>query len=91
MKAGKCEYQFVEVMACPAGFIFVIFFYFPFFKKFLALVGCYVSMFPYIIGCLNGGGQIKPRKGQSGKELIQNLEGVYLKEVTFISFLLFLL
>mgnify|MGYP007109650805 FL=1 len=48
-------------------------------------------MFPYIIGCLNGGGQIKPRKGQSGKELIQNLEGVYLKEVTFISVPLFLL
>ncbi|KAH7366262.1 hypothetical protein KP509_18G070200 [Ceratopteris richardii] len=50
MKTGKCEYQFVEIMACPSG-------------------------------CLNGGGQIKPRKGQSGKELIQNLETVYLKEV----------
>lgn len=50
VKAGKCEYQFVEVMACPSG-------------------------------CLNGGGQIKPRKGQSGKDLIQNLESVYLKEV----------
>lgn len=50
MKAGKCEYQFVEVMACPSG-------------------------------CLNGGGQIKPKKGQSGKDLIQNLETIYLNEV----------
>lgn len=32
-------------------------------------------------GCLNGGGQIKPRKGQTGKELIQQLEGTYLNEV----------
>ncbi|BBN09827.1 cytosolic iron-sulfur assembly component 3 [Marchantia polymorpha subsp. ruderalis] len=50
IKTGKFEYDFVEVMACPAG-------------------------------CLNGGGQIKPKKEQSAKELIQNLESVYLKEV----------
>ncbi|MCO5547603.1 hypothetical protein L7F22_001054 [Adiantum nelumboides] len=50
MKAGKCDYQFVEIMACPSG-------------------------------CLNGGGQIKPKKGQSGKDLIQSLETTYLSEV----------
>jgi len=32
-------------------------------------------------GCLNGGGQIKPKKGQTAKELIQQLEGAYLNEV----------
>jgi iron only hydrogenase large subunit-like protein len=36
-----------------------------------------------MIGCLNGGGQIKPKRGQSGKELIQNLESIYLQEVIF--------
>ncbi|GAQ90605.1 ferredoxin hydrogenase [Klebsormidium nitens] len=51
IKQGKCEYQFVEIMACPAG-------------------------------CLNGGGQIKPRKGQTAKDLIQHLEAAYLHEVT---------
>ncbi|KAJ7532221.1 hypothetical protein O6H91_14G078000 [Diphasiastrum complanatum] len=50
IKAGKCEYHFVEIMACPAG-------------------------------CLNGGGQIKPKKGQSVKDLIQTLESLYLKEM----------
>lgn len=50
IKQGKCEYQFVEIMACPAG-------------------------------CLNGGGQIKPRKGQTAKDLIQHLEAAYLHEV----------
>ncbi|GLJ22068.1 hypothetical protein SUGI_0413640 [Cryptomeria japonica] len=50
IKAGKCEYHFVEVMACPAG-------------------------------CLNGGGQIKPKKGQSMKDLIQSLERSYLQEI----------
>ncbi|CAM8929839.1 unnamed protein product [Rhodiola kirilowii] len=28
-------------------------------------------------GCLNGGGQIKPKRSQSGKELLQSLEAVY--------------
>ncbi|KAI5077738.1 hypothetical protein GOP47_0007562 [Adiantum capillus-veneris] len=50
VKSGKCQYQFVEIMACPSG-------------------------------CLNGGGQIKPKKGQSGKDLIQSLETAYLNEV----------
>uniref|UniRef100_A0A7N0ZWM7 Iron hydrogenase small subunit domain-containing protein n=1 Tax=Kalanchoe fedtschenkoi TaxID=63787 RepID=A0A7N0ZWM7_KALFE len=32
-------------------------------------------------GCLNGGGQIKPKRGQSGKELLQSLEAVYTDNV----------
>eukprot|EP00850_Spirogloea_muscicola_P003801 SM000015S01301 [mRNA] locus=s15:1147765:1152150:+ [translate_table: standard] len=50
LKSGRCEYDFVEVMACPGG-------------------------------CLNGGGQIKPRKGQSAKNVLQQLETAYLQEV----------
>ena len=50
IKARKCGYHFMEIMACPSG-------------------------------CLNGGGQIKPKKGQTAKELIQQLEGTYLNEV----------
>ncbi|PON90260.1 Iron hydrogenase, subset [Trema orientale] len=33
------------------------------------------------VGCLNGGGQIKPKPGQSGKDLIQLLETVYMENV----------
>jgi len=54
IKMGKCEYHYIEVMACPSG-------------------------------CLNGGGQIKPVKGQSPKDLIQQLEGVYMQEVSISS------
>ncbi|KAK8576066.1 hypothetical protein V6N12_063713 [Hibiscus sabdariffa] len=50
VKTGKCDYQYVEVMACPSG-------------------------------CLNGGGQIKPKAGQSPKELIKSLETVYMEDV----------
>lgn len=50
IKIGKCDYDFLEIMACPSG-------------------------------CLNGGGQIKPRAGQSAKDLIQHLESVYMKDV----------
>ncbi|CAN6470652.1 unnamed protein product [Victoria cruziana] len=50
IKMRKCEYHFVEVMACPSG-------------------------------CLNGGGQIKPNKGQSAKEVVQLLEDLYIKDV----------
>ncbi|XP_039053716.1 protein NAR1-like isoform X2 [Hibiscus syriacus] len=50
VKMRKCDYQFVEVMACPSG-------------------------------CLNGGGQIKPKPGQSPKELIKSLEAVYMEKV----------
>lgn len=50
VKMRKCDYQFVEVMACPSG-------------------------------CLNGGGQIKPKPGQSPKELIKTLETIYLENV----------
>ncbi|XP_039070320.1 protein NAR1-like [Hibiscus syriacus] len=50
VKTRKCDYQYVEVMACPSG-------------------------------CLNGGGQIKPKPGQSPKELIKSLETVYMENV----------
>lgn len=50
IKIGKCDYQFLEVMACPSG-------------------------------CLNGGGQIKPKPGQSGKDLIQSLEAKYIENI----------
>ncbi|KAK9268170.1 hypothetical protein L1049_010612 [Liquidambar formosana] len=50
IKIGKCDYHFLEVMACPSG-------------------------------CLNGGGQLKPKPGQSGKDLIQSLESVYMENV----------
>lgn len=50
IKTGKCDYHFLEIMACPSG-------------------------------CLNGGGQIKPKPGQSAKDLIQHLENVYMENV----------
>ncbi|KNA06034.1 hypothetical protein SOVF_184760 [Spinacia oleracea] len=50
IKTGKCDYDFLEIMACPSG-------------------------------CLNGGGQIKPKPGQSAKDLIQHLESVYMENV----------
>ncbi|XP_021744539.1 protein NAR1-like [Chenopodium quinoa] len=50
IKTGKCDYDYLEIMACPSG-------------------------------CLNGGGQIKPKPGQSAKDLIQQLESVYLENV----------
>ncbi|XP_034698741.1 protein NAR1 [Vitis riparia] len=50
IKIGKCDYHFLEVMACPSG-------------------------------CLNGGGQIKPKAGQSAKDLIQSLEAIYMENV----------
>lgn len=50
VKMQRCDYHFVEVMACPSG-------------------------------CLNGGGQIKPKPGQSPKDLLQALAGVYMENV----------
>uniref|UniRef100_A0A2P2L5X5 Iron hydrogenase small subunit domain-containing protein n=1 Tax=Rhizophora mucronata TaxID=61149 RepID=A0A2P2L5X5_RHIMU len=50
VKMQKCDYHFVEVMACPSG-------------------------------CLNGGGQLKPKPGQSPKDLIQLLETSYMDNV----------
>lgn len=35
----------------------------------------------WVTGCLNGGGQIKPKPGQSAKDLIQHLESVYMENV----------
>lgn len=34
------------------------------------------------LGCLNGGGQIKPKPGQSGKDLLKLLETVYMENVS---------
>ncbi|KAF4366904.1 hypothetical protein F8388_013969 [Cannabis sativa] len=53
IKTGKCDYHFLEIMACPSG-------------------------------CLNGGGQIKPKPGQSGKDLIQSLETAYMEKENMI-------
>ncbi|KAM7262913.1 hypothetical protein ACFE04_000596 [Oxalis oulophora] len=50
VKMQKCDFHFVEVMACPSG-------------------------------CLNGGGQIKPKPGQSPKDLIKLLETAYMENV----------
>ncbi|CAI9270233.1 unnamed protein product [Lactuca saligna] len=50
LKMGKCDYHYLEIMACPSG-------------------------------CLNGGGQLKPKSGQSGKDLIQALETTYMQNV----------
>ncbi|KAI3698209.1 hypothetical protein L6452_31322 [Arctium lappa] len=50
LKIGKCDYHYLEIMACPSG-------------------------------CLNGGGQLKPKPGQSGKDLIQALEITYMEKV----------
>ncbi|GAV59871.1 Fe_hyd_SSU domain-containing protein/Fe_hyd_lg_C domain-containing protein [Cephalotus follicularis] len=50
VKMQKCDYHFVEVMACPSG-------------------------------CLNGGGQIKPKPGNSPRDLIKSLETVYMENV----------
>jgi len=35
----------------------------------------------WIAGCLNGGGQIKPKLGESAKDLIQQLETIYVQNV----------
>ncbi|KAB5551554.1 hypothetical protein DKX38_008865 [Salix brachista] len=59
VKMGRCDYHFVEIMACPSGF---------FFSFYLHLIGAFV----YLIGCLNGGGQIKPKPQQSPRELLQS-------------------
>ncbi|XP_050368356.1 protein NAR1 isoform X2 [Argentina anserina] len=50
IKTGKCDYHFLEIMACPSG-------------------------------CLNGGGQIKPKPGQSAKQLIPLLQAAYADNV----------
>ncbi|XP_062013642.1 protein NAR1 isoform X2 [Rosa rugosa] len=50
IKIGKCDYHFLEIMACPSG-------------------------------CLNGGGQIKPKPGQSAKQLIPLLQAAYAENI----------
>ncbi|PSC72354.1 cytosolic Fe-S cluster assembly factor narfl [Micractinium conductrix] len=46
IKLRRCEFDYVEIMACPSG-------------------------------CLNGGGQPKPRAGQSAAERLEQLELLY--------------
>lgn len=46
IKRGACEYDYVEIMACPSG-------------------------------CLNGGGQMKPRAEQSSQQLLEQLDQIY--------------
>ncbi|KAF6145044.1 hypothetical protein GIB67_013395 [Kingdonia uniflora] len=50
VKSGKCDYHFLEIMACPSG-------------------------------CLNGGGQIKLKEGQSHKDLMQSLQTTHMEDV----------
>ncbi|CAA6659184.1 unnamed protein product [Spirodela intermedia] len=50
IKIRKCDYHFIEIMACPSG-------------------------------CLNGGGQLKPKTGQTVKEAIQSLQVLYMQDV----------
>ena len=78
MKRGKCPYQFVEVMACPSGqtlhardwCLFA-----------LNISRVYCMKLAYIshnnIGCLNGGGQIRPSQGESVKDVLQKVEAIY--------------
>ncbi|KFK26540.1 hypothetical protein AALP_AA8G262300 [Arabis alpina] len=53
VKMGKCDYHYVEIMACPTG-------------------------------CLNGAGQIKPKTGQSHKELIRSLEATHMDDTSLM-------
>nr|XP_043610466.1 protein NAR1 isoform X2 [Erigeron canadensis] len=41
----------------------------------------YLEIMACPAGCLNGGGQLKPKPGQSGKDLIQALETTYMENV----------
>uniref|UniRef100_A0A1J3D9U2 Cytosolic Fe-S cluster assembly factor NARFL n=1 Tax=Noccaea caerulescens TaxID=107243 RepID=A0A1J3D9U2_NOCCA len=45
----------------------------------------YVEIMACPTGCLNGGGQIKPKIGQSPKELINSLEATYMNDTTLAS------
>lgn len=40
---------------------------------------------PQNAGCLNGGGQIKPKTGQTPKELINSLEATYMNDTVSFS------
>lgn len=43
-------------------------------------------MYFSLSGCLNGGGQIKPKMGQSAKDVIQQLEKTYMQDVSPLLF-----
>lgn len=97
IKIGKCDYHFLEVMACPSGiFIFLSQLsillswdlnsqtFRLLFKSTWTLKWVKLDIF-WSIGCLNGGGQIKPKAGQSAKDLIQSLEAIYMENVSSLS------
>ncbi|XVF28043.1 hypothetical protein REPUB_Repub14bG0161400 [Reevesia pubescens] len=95
VKTWKCDYQYVEVMACPSGFCFLVSSFFFFLDIELCLIHSLVTYYKKLeiqvkhnsrvlliyVGCLNGGGQIKPKPGQSPKELIKSLEAIYMENV----------
>jgi len=77
VKTRKCDYQYVEIMACPAGSSSAN----PSWKT--CLICWLINRSPKCslsTGCLNGGGQIKPKTGQSQKELIHSLEATYMND-----------
>lgn len=36
-----------------------------------------ITSFSNLLGCLNGGAQVRPVSGESGRELVTQLEGMY--------------
>lgn len=82
IKLRRCEYDYVEVMACPSGK-----------HKLLpkcplvaqhSCAACPCNRPPphsttptALAGCLNGGGQVKPAPGQTAAQLIEQLEQLY--------------
>jgi iron only hydrogenase large subunit-like protein len=70
IKQNKCNYHFIEVMACPGGIYLLssIFFFPP------------ILFLSDVIGCTNGGGQIKPEKNESVKELLKKVDDVFDRE-----------
>jgi len=77
IKTGKCDYHFLEIMACPSG---------DFLLSNLdnrdRASYLYIMALLLKTGCLNGGGQIKPKPGQSPKDLIELLEAAYQENVS---------
>ena len=70
MKRKKCPYQYIEIMACPAG----IFLFHHFSVVIVIIVRSYVVI---VEGCVNGGGQIKAREGLTAKDILSEAERVY--------------
>lgn len=86
LKMGKCDYHFLEIMACPSGDnldLSILWIIAP--SLLASILQLFVFNFPLVIvGCLNGGGQIKRQPGQSAKEFIQLLETAYVENVSYM-------